>query len=149
MSDEPAYSEQQLAAMSDGEYAALTARLRAPDTAERFRQIAASLIPDDQLDSFMEIANPAAFVTNGQIDEARVRENLGAFFGSPEQSTPRNWGQTSAPGGPSQRPGDQARTALEKRHGIKRDTDRPGADSRIHPGQSAREALAKRHGGKK
>ena len=71
MVDLPPDVEQTLRDLPDSEWSALQARIRPPDTAERFREIAASVVPASQLDSLMNIANPAAFAINGQIDEAR------------------------------------------------------------------------------
>lgn len=142
MVDLPADVEQQLRDLPDTEWSALQARVRPPDTAERFREIAASVIPSDQLDSFMTVANPAAFATDGQIDEARVRDHLGRLFGSQE---PRQWGQSTGHPSGDQRPGDTARRALERRHGAKRADDRPGPGDKITRGADARAALAKRH----
>ena len=130
--------------MSDGEFAALTAKVRAPDVAESFRDIAKGVVPDDQLDSLMAVANPAAFATDGRIDEAKVRQHLGRLFGAGQQ--PRQWGQsTGEPAG--QLRGANARAALERRHGVKRDDTAPDSSS---PGSSrgaaGRAAAERRHG---
>jgi hypothetical protein len=118
MSDAPgsrSWSEADLSGMSDGDFAALTAKVRAPDTAEQFREIAGSIVPTDQLDSLMGWVNPAAFATDGKIDETKVRQHLGNLLGAQES---RQWGQSSGqPAGKNV--GDDGRSALEKRHGVK------------------------------
>lgn len=146
MVDLPADVEQQLRDLPDTEWSALAARVRPPDTAERFREIAATVVPADQLDSFMSIANPAAFASNGAIDEARVREHLGRIFGAAE---PPRWGQSTGQPVGSGRVGAAGRAALEKRHGVKRADDQPAAGDRITRGAGARAEIAKRYGGSK
>ena len=137
--------EQQLASLSDGDWAALTARVRAPDTTEQLRAAVAKHVSADQLDSIMSITNTAAFVRDGQIDEALVQRHFGNLFGA---SAPRQWGQsTGSP--PGARPGDAGRAAAQKRHGVGNITDGPPqSDSGIRPGQRARAEIERRYGKK-
>jgi hypothetical protein len=121
--------------MSDGEFAALTAKVRAPDVAESFRDIAAGIVPADHLDSLMQIANPAAFATDGRIDESKVRAHLDQLFGAGQPPNPDASSSTSPPGA-------RARSALERRYGV---TVKPAAEPE-RPGDTARAALEKRHG---
>jgi hypothetical protein len=75
--------ELQLAKLSEGEWAALTAKVRAPDVAEQYREIAKAVVPEHVLDHVMGFANVAAFVDDaGQLDEDRVRQTLAAMFPS-------------------------------------------------------------------
>jgi hypothetical protein len=134
--DLPAELEATLAKMSDGEFAALTAKVRAPDVAESFRDIAAGIVPADHLDSLMRIANPAAFATDGRIDESKVRAHLGQLFGADQPQNSDDSSSTKPP------PGARARSALERRYGV---TAKPAAAPE-RPGDTARAALEKRHG---
>src|ERR1700738_869615 len=96
MSDMPADVEQQLASMSEGEWAAFTAKVRAPDTAEQFRTAASQHISGDQLEAVGKAANLSAFTgDDGQIDQAEVTQNLTALFG--QQPHWQNAGQHSEP----------------------------------------------------
>jgi hypothetical protein len=143
---DPAF-EQQLADLSDDDWRSLSARVRPPTSSEQLKAIAAKHISEDQLPTFMAIANVKAFADeNGNIDEAKVQHHASTLFGAGEPAQPRNWGQGSAPGGPNKQPGDDARTTLRKRHGVKSSTDQPAAGAQISPGQDARAALERRHG---
>ena len=116
MANIPPNIERQLAEMTDAEFSALTARVRAPDTMEQFRDIAKTIVPEHVLNDFIEFANPVAFVDeNGRLDEARVRANLHVVFGH-QQSGYRQWGQhASAP--PGARAGDAGREEARRRAG--------------------------------
>ncbi len=147
MSDLSPEVEQQLASLSEGDWAALTAKVRAPDTAEQLRTHAAKVLSGPQLDAFVNAANPAAFTDGaGGVDEEKVMGHLTALFAVGGQEPPgRQWGQTS--GNPvGERPGDQGRRALERRHGVKNDATHPGADGQVAPGARGRAAVARRHG---
>jgi hypothetical protein len=145
----PADVEQTLRDLPDAEWTALQARVRPPDTAEQVRSAVARHVPADQLDQIMGIVNTSAFIRDdGEIDTEKVQENFGRLFGSGEQPRRRDWGQASMNGGPPHQPGDDARSALAKRHGVKNETDQPGATSRVTPGDAARAALQRRHGRK-
>lgn len=75
--------EQQLANLSEGEWASLTAKVRAPDLAERYRAIAKDVVPEPVLDHLMSYANVSAFVdSHGNLDERKVRESLAVMFPS-------------------------------------------------------------------
>jgi hypothetical protein len=116
----PPEIEQQLADLSDAEFSALTARLRAPDIGEQFREVAKSIVPPHALATYLEIANPAAFVgADGLFDEAAARESLGVLFGSSTGSGYRQWGQHGSTPSTTQ-PGDGGRAAAQRyaeRHG--------------------------------
>jgi hypothetical protein len=125
-------TEQQLADLSNEDWAALTARVRPPTSREQFKQVASRVIQDEgQLDNFLSIANHKAFTTdNGDVDEAKLTGHLQSLFGAGEPQQGRQWGQHSG-SPPAEKPGAAARAALEKRHGVKNDTDHPGAGARI------------------
>jgi hypothetical protein len=142
--------EQQLADMSDQDWRSLSARVRPPTSSEQLKSIAAKHINEDQLPTFMAIANVKAFADeHGNIEEAKVQTHAARLFGAVEpqqQGTPANYGQgTGQP--PARQPGDDARSALAKRHGVKSNNDQPGAGAGIQPGVDGRAAAAKRHGG--
>ena len=146
MPELPADAEAAIASMTPGEFAAMTAKLRAPDTAEQIRTHAAKFLDGPQLDAFVNAANPAVFTNaSGTVDEEKVAGHLTALFATGEPSQQRNWGQSSAAGGPSSQPGDDARSALKKRHGVGADTQQPAAGGQVARGQSARAELAKRY----
>ncbi len=145
MPDLPPDAEAAIAAMSDGEFAALTAKVRAPDATEQIRTAAAKFLTGGQLDAFVSAVNPAAFVdAAGTVQEDKVAGHLTAFFATGDRQ-PRQWGQGSAAGGPSDQPGDSARAALKKRHNVGADEHQPAAGAQINRAQSARAALAKRY----
>jgi hypothetical protein len=106
--------ERQLAEMTDAEFSALTARVRAPDTMEQFRDIAKIFVPEHVLNDFMEFANPVAFVgPDGQVNEAKVRGHLSTLFGSSLPQS-REWGQHHAtPVG--YQAGDEGRASARRR----------------------------------
>lgn len=90
--------EQQLAGMNEGEWAVLTAKVRAPDTAEQLKSIASKVISGPQLDAFTAAADTSKFVgDNGQIDESKVMGHLTALFGVSQEGPPHEWGQNAAP----------------------------------------------------
>jgi hypothetical protein len=116
---------------------------------EQLRGIVGTVLPPDMRDSFVEYARLDAFRgVDGQLDTEKVMGHLTAIHvatqSQPEQS-PRQWGQASVAGGPSKQAGDDARAALEKRHGVKNDAMQ--FDQGIKPGDNARAALQRRHGG--
>lgn len=116
---------------------------------QKLKALVGQVIPGDQADNFVQYARMDAFTDEaGEIDQDKVMGHLTAisFARRPPRQAP-NWGQGSAAGGPPHIPGDGARAALKKRHGVARDEpNMPTADSRIRPGTAARAALAKRHG---
>jgi hypothetical protein len=123
------------------------------DQTEQLRGIVGTVLPPDLRDSFVEYSKLDAFRgEDGQLDTEKVMGHLTAVHLATQrqqQQSQRSWGQHSSGGGPGKQPGDDARAALEKRHGVKRSTDQPAAGAQIPRGQSAREALAQRHGVKK
>lgn len=145
---DPAF-EQQLAELSDDDWRSLSARVRPPTSSEQLKTIAAKHISEDQLPTFMAIANVKAFADeNGNVDEAKVQHHAARLFGAvdpQQQGTTTNWGQSTGQPAGKQR-GDDGRAALAKRHGIKAD-GQPGAGAGIQPGENGRAALQRRHGG--
>lgn len=116
---------------------------------EQLRGIVGTVLPPDLRDEFVEYSKLDAFRDeSGALDTERVMGHLTAINLATQrqsQQSQRNWGQgTGQP--PGRQPGDDARSALEKRHGVKRATDQPAADSQIPRGQNARAELARRHG---
>lgn len=141
-------AEHALAEMTAEDFAALTARVRAPTSSEQLKTAAAKHVPEGQLDNFMAIANVKAFADeHGNIDEAKVSEHCGRFFGTGTQQPPaaRQWGQHTGPGQPPEKPGAGGRAALEKRHGV---SIGDAAQSGSGPGAAGRAEAARRHGGK-
>lgn len=135
------------ASMSPAEWSAHIARYQPPDTAEQLRTAAAQHVPADQLDQIMSIVDPSKFVgDDGAIDQARVSEHFGRWFGPSEPQQPPSWGQQSGGGAPGKQLGDDARAALKRRHGVGADTDQPTAGACIRPGDKGRAALERRHG---
>ena len=138
--------EQQLADLSDQDWSALTARVRPPTSREQFKSVAARVLKDEgQLNSFLSIANPKAFVSeNGDVDEAKLTSHLTTLFGAGEPPQQRNWGQTTGqPAGHTR--GDNAREALRARHNVGGDTQ-PGAATQAPRARSAKAELNRRYG---
>jgi hypothetical protein len=146
----PAEVEQALRDLPENEWSALQSRLRPPDPAEQVRAAVAQHVPKSQLDAIMGRVKTSAFLDeNGQVNEAKVGEHFGNLFGSRQPPAPRQWGQHSGPGGPPTQPGDGAKAALAKRHGVKNDTNHPTAGTQSARGAGGRAALQRRHGGKR
>jgi hypothetical protein len=81
--------EEQLAGLSDEDWRSLSARVRPPTSSEQLKSIAAKHIPEDQLKTFMAIANVKAFADeNGNIDEAKV-QHASTLFGAGARKTAR------------------------------------------------------------
>lgn len=119
MTDLPPDIEEQLAGMPEGDWSALVARLRAPDSTERFRAIAAQVLSGDALDAFTNTADTSKFVgDNGHIDEDKVMGHLTALFGVGPQTDQqqRQWGQHSGPI-PGDAPGSGGKAEAAKRFG--------------------------------
>ena len=113
MVDLPAEMEQQIASMSEGDFAALIARIRAPDAAEQVREIVKAVAPA-RVDAYMAAANLAAFVgPDGTVDEERLRHNVRALFGIPAPPA-RQWGQHSGDV-PKLGPGGDGRAEAQRR----------------------------------
>jgi len=150
---DPAF-EQQLAELSDADWRSLSARVRPPTSSQQLREMAGKVLDADQLETFMAVANPKAFSgENGDVDEATLTGHLTRLFGAsdPQQPQPQppqqSWGQSTGQPTGKQR-GDDARAALQKRHGIK-PSGQPDAGAGIAPGENGRAALERRHGGNK
>jgi hypothetical protein len=91
MADVPAEVEQQLASMTQGEWAAFSAKVRAPDTAEQLRTAVSQHVSGDRLDAVMRLVNPAAFVDDaGRIDATKVQQHLSTLFGTADGPTPKS-----------------------------------------------------------
>lgn len=109
----------QLAALTDAEWTALSAQVRAPDIEEQLRTSLSKHISGDRLEAILKVANPAAFVDeNGALDEAKVVQSLGGLFGTSYQAGPthQDFGQyTPAPPHPG--PGDRGAAEAAKRFG--------------------------------
>jgi hypothetical protein len=142
----PADIEQALRDLPDNEWGALQARLRPPDTSEQLRAAVAQHVPQDRLDAVMSFVDASKFIgENGQVDEQKVQQHMGAFFGANEPPSPRNWGQASYPGGPPSEPGQTAREALKRRHNVGSNANEPSAGGQIARGASAKAELQKRY----
>jgi hypothetical protein len=115
------------------------------DQTEQLREIVGDVLSPDLRDQFVEYARLDAFQgEDGELDKEKVMGHLTAI----SVATQPNWGQgTGQP--PGRQPGDDARAALRKRHGVGADTVQPGAASQIQRGQNGREALERRHGKKR
>jgi hypothetical protein len=123
--------EQQLAALSSEDFAALVARVRPPSFTDQLKAAASRFISGERLDAFVAGANLKAFAyENGDIDEAKVAANLTTLFGQPGNgnngSGYRDWGQHGAPrsdqhratkAGPKRRPAPSATARLGLRPG--------------------------------
>lgn len=143
----PADVEQALRDLPENEWSALQARLRPPDPAEQLRSAVAQHVPESQLDGVMAVVNTSAFLAeDGQVDQTKVSEHFGRFFGNqqPRRIAPPQRGQYSG-NMPGRLPGADARAALGKRHGVQNDNPTPGPAG-IRSGGRGREALARRHG---
>jgi hypothetical protein len=140
-------TEQCLADMSNEDFAALTARVRPPTSTQQLRDIAGKVLEGSALDSFVAVADPKKFAAeNGDVDEEKVMGHMTAIFAAGQPQQRRDWGQSSTAGGPPKQPGDNARAALRKRHGVGADTNQPGDSGRVSRGENARAALQRRHG---
>lgn len=124
--------EQQLRGMTSDEWDALTARLRAPDDAEAFRESASRFISGDRLDAVCAITTPSLYLgEDGSIDAAKVERQLRALFDdlprAQSQARWQNFGQSAAPP-PEPAPGDLGNAEARKRfHGAQVPTDSAGS----------------------
>jgi hypothetical protein len=139
--------ERQLANMSDTEFAALTARLRCPDSIEQLRAIAAKTLQPEQVESWMFGRDPSAFTNaNGEIDEAAAVANMIAVHGASvqqqQQPQPQVWGRDPEP---VYGPGAGGRIEAAKRFGKQAPTSPPKAQpapASTHTGPGAAGAAA-------
>lgn len=146
MTDLPPEVEQQLASMSDVEFSSLTARLRAPDSAEALRTAASQLLSGDALNAFVTGADPSKFTgADGQVDQQKVQANIQAVYGITGHQQP-NQGQHSGGMAPGLRPGDRGKAAAAKRFGTPADPETAAATGRVAGGrgEAGRAAAAKR-----
>lgn len=112
---------------------------------QALKAIVGEILPPDQTDRFVEVALIKAFADEaGNVDKDKVMGHLTAIYAA-GQPHPRNWGQHSG-NPPAEKPGAAARSALEKRHGVKNTTDTtPAAGAHATRGAAARAALERRH----
>jgi hypothetical protein len=138
--------EQHLANMSDAEFSALSAKVRAPDSREALRTAASSVISDDRLESFVKFADVSKFTdSSGAIDQAKVSSHLGALFGTPQAGPGQAaWGQHSGGNAPGLNPGDRGRLAAAKRFGTPVGDETAAAEGRVAVGKGGRAEAAKR-----
>lgn len=132
--------EAQLAQLTDAQWSALSARVRAPDSTEALRAAAAQRLAGAQLDSFVQCADVSKFAgANGEIDAQKVERHLTALYGATQASADQRseWGR---------RDGASGREAAAERHGVK---SKPQPDA-VMPdnsrGAAGRAAAAIRHG---
>ncbi|GAB1811122.1 hypothetical protein [Mycobacterium sp. MUNTM1] len=132
--------EQQLANLSDAEWSALSARVRAPDGLEGLRAAASQHLSGPQLDSFVQCADVSKFANeNGEIDAEKVGRHLTALYGAPPASAVQSseWGR---------RDGASGREAAAERHGVKAESEPDAVMPAGGPGAAGRAAAAIRHG---
>ncbi|MBZ4558586.1 hypothetical protein GBO17_14235 [Mycobacterium avium subsp. hominissuis] len=130
--------EQQLANLSDAEWSALSARVRAPDGVEGLRAAASQHLSGAALDSFVRCADVAAFAADdGRIDAGKVTQYIAALYGTSQTQTGQSeWG----------RRGESGRDAATRRHGQKTDPEtEPAAPDHGTPGAAGRAAAEQRH----
>lgn len=129
--------EQQLADLSDPEWSALSARVRAPDGIEGLRAAAAQRLSGAALDSFVACADVAAFADgNGGIDADKVANALTALYGAPAAPAGQSWGRGDGAGG---------RDAAAERHGLKVEREPDAVMPDNGPGAAGRAAAQQRH----
>jgi hypothetical protein len=147
MVDLPPEVEQKLSDMTDAEFSALSARVRAPDSVEALRTAAAGALSGDQLNTFIQHADVSKFVdSGGVIDQAKVDAFLGSVFGAaPAAGGRANYGQSSGGQAPGLRPGDGGRAAAAARFGLPADPEVAAATAGIRPGARGRAEAARRH----
>jgi hypothetical protein len=116
--------EQALADMSEGDWAALVAKTRAPDSREQLREVARKFVPphaaadpDGWLSALVDSADLSKFTDDsGNFSEAVAAQHLGRLFpnaGAPPQT---NWGQRGGDvphGGPGSAGSAEAKRRLE------------------------------------
>jgi hypothetical protein len=121
------------------------------DATEQLKTVASRVLSGDQLAAFLAVADAKRLVdADGNIDADKVSGSLRTLYGIAERpQTPAaapQWGQHSGPPGPPKQPGDNARSALAKRHGVGNDNAAPELGQDIRPGANGRAAAARRHG---
>jgi hypothetical protein len=126
--------EQHLASMSDGEFAALTAKVRAPDSTEQLRTFASKVLSPQQLESFMAFADVSKFAdANGSVTEESVVGRLTGMFGG-------------AGGQQFGRRGEAGKAAAARRFNLETDEaiNSPPPPSLSRPGEKGRAAAQRR-----
>lgn len=120
MPEIPPETEAALAGLSEQEWAALSARVRAPDAREQLRDVASRVLSGEALDAYVEAADLSKFAgASGDIDESKVMGRLTTLFG---RRAP-NYGQHGAiPLGEG--PGSCGRAEAERRR-VARETSSP------------------------
>lgn len=130
--------EQQLADLSDTEWSALSARVRAPDGVEGLRAAASQHLSGPQLDAFIAATDVSKFAgDNGQIDAEKVGRHLTALGISPAPGSHSEWGR---------RDGASGREAAAERHGLKGEREPDAVMPDNSPGAAGRAAAQQRHG---
>jgi hypothetical protein len=144
MTELPPDIEQQLVGMSDAEFSALTAKVRAPDSTEAFRTVAAKHVSGDALDAVVHVADISKFTSeNGTIDEAKVAQHLRVLFPQGAGQPPQ-YGQASSRTAPGLRPGDRGRTAAAQRFGKPLDPEAAAAAGQLERGAAGRAEATRR-----
>lgn len=122
------------------------------DLTEQLKSAASQVLSGDQLEAFLSVADAKRLAdSDGNIDAEKVGAGLRTLYGVSDQSQQSarhalNWGQGSAAGGPPHVPGDNARAALKRRHGVGAGTPHsPGPNSRVDFGPRGRAAAQRRH----
>lgn len=137
--------EAQLAKMTDAEWSALTAKVRAPDSTEALRTAAAELLSGSALDSFVSYADVSKFVDDsGAVDQQKVRGHLTAALGLPATNADHGRGSGTVPG---RRAGDAGKEAAAKRFGTPK-PETPGSDTTFGSGAGGRAEAQRRFGTK-
>lgn len=130
--------EQQLASLSDAEWSALSARVRAPDGVEGLRAAASQRLSGAALESFVQCADVSKFAgENGEIDAEKVGAHLTSLYGAPQTPAGQSWGR---------RDGASGREAAAERHGLKVERQPDAVEPDNGPGAAGRAAAAIRHG---
>jgi hypothetical protein len=106
---------------------------------EQLRNIVGRVFPAEQTDSFVQYTRLDEFTDDaGEIDEEKVMGHLTAIHAARlPQPAPRQWGQFSAAGGPSRRPGDAGCAEAARRAGRPIDAETAAALGRIRSGPGA------------
>lgn len=120
-------AEAAIASMTDAEYSAFTAKVRAPDGTVALRTAASQLLSGPALDAFVNVADVSKFAgQDGQVDTRKVLTYLRSTHGNAlidgavtgGQGQQLNQGQGGPAGAaPGLQPGDGGRLASAKRHG--------------------------------
>lgn len=138
--------EAALAGMTDGEFAALTAKVRAPDSTEALRTAAAQIMSGPALEAFVSTADVSKFAgQDGTIDASRVLSTIKAAYGiTGQQQQQANHGQHSGGMAPKLRPGDRGRLEAARRYGTPIDPETAAAAGTIGRGAAGKAAAARR-----